>query len=107
MSTRSSIPYARLLGTRLASMAVVTVRITVVPGPERRCIRIEGHLTQAEIGELEQAIGDETVGTRLELENLRSADAAGLTALRRLRAHGVELCGVPPHLTWRIDADES
>ena len=88
-------------------MLAVTVRITVLCDRGRRRVRVEGHLTQAEVGELERAIGYEMVATSLELENLRSADTAGLTALRRLRAHGVELCSVPPHLIWRIDANDA
>lgn len=82
----------------------MTVRITVVEGAGIRHIRVEGRLSGDEVGELEQVIGDDPRhGVCLELENLRSADSAGLTALRRLRAAGVELHGVPRHLAWRID----
>ena len=85
----------------------VTVRITIVEDPLKRRVRLEGHLSDAEVGELDQAIGDDPGAACLELGNLRSADAAGLAALRRLRAEGVELRRVPPHLAWRIEGDEA
>ena len=52
-------------------------------------------------------IGDDPSSACLDLEELRSADEAGLAALRRLRAEGVEMRGVPPHLAWRIDLEEA
>ena len=52
-------------------------------------------------------IGDDPSSACLDLEELRSADEAGLAALRRLRAEGVEMRGVPPHLAWRIDLEKA
>jgi len=102
---RCVFPTTWATGTGLALQDLVTVRITIVEDPVVRRIRLEGHLSAAEIGELDQAIGDDPSGACLELENLRSADAAGLAALRRLRAEGVELRSVPPHLAWRIEGE--
>ena len=86
----------------------MTLRIAVAENDEGvRHVHIAGRLTGDEVGELEQVIGRDRSDVCLELENLRSADAAGLVALRRLRAEGVELRGVPPHLAWRIDEGES
>jgi len=76
----------------------------VVDGAPRR-ITVEGRLTGAEVGELEQAVGDDATTVCLDLENLRSADAAGLAALRRFRSEGALLRGVPPHLAWRIEGE--
>jgi hypothetical protein len=89
----------------LAGESCVTARITVAEQGAVRHVRLEGRLTGAEVGELEEAIGNDPGAICLALENLRSADAAGLAALRRLRAQGVELRGVRPHLAWRIEED--
>ena len=83
----------------------VTVRITVVERSGIRHIRVEGRLTGEEVAELEQEIGADRPAVCLDLENLRSADAAGLVALRRLRAEGVEMPAVPRHLAWRIEQE--
>ncbi len=94
-------------GTELAWHEPVTTRITVAltgNGKLRR-IQVAGRLTGEEVGELEQTIGGDASGVCLELAELRSADAAGLAALRRLRAEGVEMRSVPPHLAWRIEGD--
>ena len=86
----------------------MTLRIAVAENDEGvRHVHIAGRLTADEIGELEQVIAGDPRAVCLELENLRSADAAGLVALRRLRAEGVELRGVPPHLAWRIEEGET
>jgi len=68
-----------------------------------RRISVEGRLTGAEIGELDQAIGSDPRGVCLELENLRSADEDGLAALSNLRRDGALLRNVPPHLAWRVE----
>jgi hypothetical protein len=83
----------------------VTVRITIVDDQAPRRISVEGRLTGAEVGELEQTIGGDPNGVCLELENLRSADEDGLTALSNLRREGALLCNVPPHLSWRVEQD--
>ena len=89
----------------MAVACAVTVLITVVEQVGPRRIHLTGRLTGEEVEALEQAVGDGPGAARLELDDLRSADANGLNALRRLRAEGVELHGVPPHLAWRIEAD--
>jgi hypothetical protein len=84
----------------------VTVRITIVSDVAPRRITVEGRLTGAEVGELEHAVGDDPSNVCLELENLRSADADGLAALRRFRAQGALIRGVPPHIAWRIQTED-
>jgi len=98
-------PEARERGTEVAQSLRVTVRITVVKDRRGRLIHVVGRLSEEEIEELEQTIGDDLTSTRLELSELRSADAAALTLLRRLQLQGVELHGLSPHLAWRIDVD--
>ena len=51
-------------------------------------------------------MGSDPTAACLELSGLRSADLVSLEGLRRLRARGVELRGVPPHLAWRIEDEE-
>lgn len=81
----------------------MTLRISTSTASGTRRIRVEGRLTGAALGELEHAIGDDPEAARLELDDLRSADAAALALLRRLRVEGVAMEGVPPHLAWRIE----
>ena len=81
----------------------VTVRIMVEEAGQRRIVRVEGRLTVAELAELEGALGDDLTHAELELQNLRSADAGGLAALRRLRDAGVVLRSVPPRIAYAID----
>lgn len=86
----------------------MTVRITVGNDATlHRIVRIEGRLTAAEWGELEQVIPNEPEFLSLDLSGLRGADAVALDGLRRLRAAGAELRRVPPHLAWRIEDAES
>lgn len=80
----------------------MTLRIAVAEEGGGGHIHVDGRLTCDEVGEREQVVGEDPSAVCLELENLRSADATGLAALRRLRAEGVEMRGVPPHLAWRI-----
>jgi len=84
----------------------VTVRISVEETDRRRVVRVEGRLTAEEIAELEGALGDDGPQTTLQLENLRSADAAGIAALRRFRAAGVVFCAVPPRIAYEIEDEE-
>ena len=81
----------------------MTLRIAVAEAAGIRHVQLDGRLTAEEVGELERVIGSDPGAACLELENLRSADAAGLAALRRLRTAGVELRRVPVHQAWRIE----
>ncbi len=81
----------------------MTVRIIVTESDRERVVRVDGRLTRAELGELELAIGEDLDAVRLLLEDLRSADAAGLAALRRFHALGVELCAVPPYIACHLE----
>ena len=89
----------------LASARGVTVRITVAEERSVRRIRVEGRLSGEEVAELDGVIGDDPSAVCLELSNLRSADAPGLAALRRLRATGIEMRGASPHLAWQIEEE--
>ncbi|MGH7286825.1 MAG: hypothetical protein ACREI8_02265, partial [Myxococcota bacterium] len=89
----------------LLQPADVTVRIMVEETGRRRVVRVEGRLTVVELAELEGALGEDLTHAELELQDLRSADAGGLAALRRLRAAGVALRSVPPRIALEIDEE--
>jgi len=92
---------------RVREGRLVTVRFTVTEERKVRRIGLEGRLSAEEIEELEQLVGDDPSAVYLDLAELRSADGCGLALLRRLRREGFEMCGVPPHLAWRIEEDPS
>lgn len=79
----------------------MTVRITEIPGVVR-CLRVEGRLASDAVDELEQLVGADPRAVCLELDELRSVDAAGLELLCSLRDRGFALRGVPPYLALRI-----
>lgn len=81
------------------------MRITVAELSLFRRIAVEGRLTAQAVGELEQTVADEPHPVVLDLAHLRSADAAGLAALRRMREMGVAMKGTGLHLAWKIETD--
>jgi hypothetical protein len=107
-STRKQFAARRDPGTALASRKAVTVRISVAGDDHgTRRIRVEGRLSHGEIDELEQVVGDDPGVVVLDLTHLRSADSAGVGALRRLRAKGVRMCGTSPQLAWQIEEEQA
>ncbi len=83
------------------------MRIIVEARGPLRVVRVEGRLSAEEVSELEGALGDDPRQVELQLANLRSADAAGIVALRRLRDAGVVLCGTPPTIAYDISGDHT
>ena len=63
-----------------------------------RIVRLEGWLEGEAVGELERVVTGEAGPLRLDLSELRSADTAGLDALRALRAAGASLVGASPYI---------
>ena len=92
-------------GTDLARLPIVTVRITVREAHLDRRVVVEGRLCADAVADLENTVGDDPRNVVLDLANLRSADAAGVAALRRLRAAGVALQGAGLHLAWQIETE--
>ena len=85
----------------------VTVRITTFDESRGRVVRVDGWLIAGDVAALEEAVGDRVRGTRLELADLRSADAAGVVALRGLEARGARLHGAAPFLRLLLGAGAS
>jgi hypothetical protein len=85
-------------GTALALSSDVTIRITGIEKGGRRVVRVDGWLAADDVAALEGALGDRVRGTRIELADLRSADAAGVSALRDLEARGALLHRPAPFL---------
>jgi len=63
-----------------------------------RVVRLEGWLDDETVAELDRVVSGESGPLRLELSELRSADKAGLDALRALRAAGAALVGASPYI---------
>jgi hypothetical protein len=63
-----------------------------------RVVRLEGWLEGEGVAELERVINGDSGSLRLDLSELRSADAAGLAALRALRASGASIVGASPYI---------
>jgi hypothetical protein len=61
-----------------------------------------GRLGHEGVPELEGALSAAPAGAALDLSDLMSMDDYGAAALRRLRASGVELMGLPPGLAWKL-----
>ena len=63
-----------------------------------RIVRLEGWLEGEAVAELGRVLAGATGPLRLELSELRSADSAGIAALRALRASGATMIGASPYI---------
>jgi len=61
-------------------------------------VRLEGWLEGEAVGELERVVSGSSGPLRLDLSELRSADTAGVAALRALRAAGASIVGASPYI---------
>jgi anti-anti-sigma regulatory factor len=68
-----------------------------------RVVRLEGWLEGEVVAELESVVSGESGPLRLDLSELRSADKAGLDALRALRAAGAALVGASPYIRLLLE----
>lgn len=66
-------------------------------------MRIDGRLDGEGVTELERVVASLPCPLRLELLDLRSADEAGLEALRALRDRGIQLTGASEYLRLRLE----
>lgn len=77
--------------------------IGVVDEVDRRVVRVAGRLTFAHVPELLGACAHRRA-LHVELDDLVSADAAGIDALQRIRARGAILVAVPGFIRLKIDS---
>src|SRR5436190_7906978 len=76
----------------------MTIYIASSSDSGTRIVRIEGWLEGEAVDELERVIGGGSGALRLDLSELRSADKAGLAALRAHRAAGASIVGASPYI---------
>jgi len=88
----------------LALHSHMPIRITSVEESHGLVVRVDGWLEACDVATLEEAVGDDVRRTRLDLSELRSADAAGVVALRGLEGRGARLHGAPPFLRLLLEA---
>jgi hypothetical protein len=81
----------------------VSLRISSHLAGECTVIQVDGQLRDDGVGELERMVADLVGPLRLDLSGLRSADEAGLAALRALRAKGAALAQASPYIALLLD----
>ena len=74
----------------------MTVRLTTTP--DGMTIRVEGHLTRADVADLRAACESANAPWSLDLSGLRSADTDGIRALQSLLKSGAESYGANPYV---------
>ena len=77
--------------------------IGVVQDRDRRIVTLAGRLGEEQVPELLQVCAHAGV-LQLDLSDLLAADAAGVDALRRMRARGALLVGVPGYIGMKLGA---
>lgn len=93
----------RATGPVLAREELVECWIGVVTEGGRRSVRVAGRLNMSHVAELLMACAD-TDQLEIDLNDLVSADAAAVDALRRLRGTGATLAHVPGYIQLKLDA---
>jgi hypothetical protein len=76
----------------------MTIYIASSSDSGTRIVRIEGWLEGEAVAELERVIDGGSGALRLDLSELRSADKAGLAALRAHRVAGALIVGASPYI---------
>ena len=78
---------------------IVTLYIGCDSDSGTRVLRLEGWLEGESIAELERVLNGGAGPLRLDLTELRSADSAGVDALRALSAAGASIVGATPYIS--------
>ncbi len=76
----------------------MTIRLTVSTDGATTTVLIEGQLTAADLPDVRAACESAGGRLRLDLSDLKSADADGVRALRWLSEKGAELGGANPYV---------
>ena len=77
--------------------------IGVVHEAERRVVRLAGRLAYSQVPELMRSY-EGAASLYIDLTEMVSADLVGIDALRRLRALGATLVGVPGYIQLKLDS---
>jgi hypothetical protein len=85
----------------------VTLRIALDQDSGVQVVRLDGWLEGEAVAELERVMSGCAGALRLDLTHLRSADPAGLIALRGLRARGAGLVGASPYIRLLLGTETS
>jgi hypothetical protein len=85
----------------------VTLHIALGQESGIQLIRLAGWLEGEAVAELERVVSGRAEPLRLDLAELRSADPAGLTVLRALRARGAGLVGASPYIRLLLGTETS
>jgi len=84
----------------------MTLRISTRRDGGREVVTVDGGLNAVVVAELERVVAELSGPVCLDLAGLRSADEAGLGALRALRAHGVAVIGASPYFRLLLGLEE-
>lgn len=81
------------------------IRIVTEKGESGWIVHVQGHLKGEDVPALEEEC--RTIGniSRLNLEELRGLDEAGIAAVRKLTAGGVLVVGASPYIRMRLKSD--
>ena len=91
-------------GPWLAQPLPVNLRVDVVGADGRRVVRPAGRLLGEDIPIFEQICNDQAPPFQIDLEELLSADEAGLAVLLRQRERGARFVHVPAYIRLRLAA---
>lgn len=80
--------------------------IGVVQERDRRIVTLAGRLGEEQVPALLQVCAQTGV-LQLDLSDLLAADAAGVDALRRMRAGGALLVGIPGYIRMKLESSFS
>jgi hypothetical protein len=80
----------------------VNLRVDVVGVPGRSVVRPAGRLRGEDNAIFEQICNDQALPFRIDLEDLLSADDAGLAVLLRQKERGARLIRVPEYIRLRL-----
>lgn len=94
---------ARVASLLRTGALVVDCWIGVVQERGRRIVKLAGRLGEEQVPDL-LAVCVRPRGLQLDLSDLVSADAAGVDALRRMRAMGASLVSVPGYIQMKLQS---